>query len=59
MVSNISFGLDEKINTGLLGPNGAGKSTTINMMINKIKKNHGNLIFKDVLVGKSMYAYFN
>jgi len=52
-VDDISFTIEEGSITGFVGPNGAGKTTTIQMMLDLITPNSGNIKIFD----KELYSH--
>lgn len=43
-LENISFSLPKGFIMGLVGPNGAGKTTTIQLILNMLEKNSGEIL---------------
>jgi len=52
VVDNVSFKLEKPGVYGLLGTNGAGKTTTIRMLLGIIKKDSGEITWKDKAVDR-------
>lgn len=52
-VKNINFYVDKGSLFAFLGPNGAGKSTTINILSTLLKKDEGEVLINDFVLGKN------
>ena len=52
-VWDLSFYVEEGESLGLIGPNGSGKTTTFNLIMNELKQDEGEILFK----GKEISRY--
>ena len=52
-VDNVSFELARGEIMGIIGPNGSGKTTLINLITGFVRKDNGQVFFKDKNISKS------
>lgn len=56
-VNNLTFTVNQGEVFGLLGPNGAGKTTTIRCILNIIKPDSGEILFKGETINEAFLNY--
>ena len=52
ILNNVNFSINNGEILGLLGPNGAGKTTFFKLLSGFLKIQHGNIFFKNTIIGK-------